>query len=505
MDAHDVVALVPELMLVLAAIVLLLVDPLLPRDGRRGLSWLGVAPCVTAIVVTWWTRDEVATYFNGAVVNDRFAVYFKILLLAVAIVAMLLSEKHLHLHDRLLSDYYALVLFTTVGMMVMVAAIDLVTFFVGLELMALSSYILAGFFRYDSKSIEASLKYFLTGSFASVFLLLGMALLYGTTGATSYYAIGDAIAAGDAPESVMVLAVVTLLAGFAYKVAAAPFHNWAPDVYQGSPTPAAAFLSVAPKIAVFATIIRFLTHMLSQQNDIWAPLFIVIAIGTMLIGATMAIVQTDLKRMLAYSSIAHVGYLLLALAAEGYADVSFGKAAILYYLAAYAFMNMGAFGVLVHLANRADFDYSLEKVSGIYRRYPWTAGIMTLFMLSLAGIPPTAGFFAKFYLFAAVVNSGLAWLAVIGVLFSLVSAFYYLRVIVYMYMRDPDTELEELNGRSVDLGAGLGLAALAVVALGIFPGPVLDNAQDAVHKMFTGPQPEAVQEADAAPGAAVAP
>lgn len=493
MDQYDIIAIIPELMLVLAAIVLLLVDPLLPRDGRRGLSWLAVAPCVTAIVVTWWARNEQDTYFSDAIVNDKFSVYFKILLLAVAIVAMLLSEKHLDINERLLSDYYALVLFTTVGMMVMVASIDLVTFFVGLELMALSSYLLAGFFRYEDQSIEAALKYFLTGSFASVFLLLGMTLLYGVTGFTNYYQIGDALSEGIAPENALVIAVVVLLAGFAYKVAAAPFHNWAPDVYQGSPTPAAAFLSVGPKIAVFATIIRFLTSMLGEQNDIWAPLLIVIAIGTMLIGATMALVQTDLKRMLGYSSIAHVGYLLLALAADGYADISFGRSTILYYLAAYAFMNMGAFGVLISLSNRLDIDFSLDGITGIARRYPWTAGVMTLFMLSLAGIPPTAGFFAKFYLLAAVVDSGLAWLAVIGVLFSLVSAFYYLRVIVYMFMRDAEEELKDMGQRSFDLNIGLGLAALAIILLGLFPGPVLDQAQDAARGMFSGPEPETAQ------------
>jgi NADH-quinone oxidoreductase subunit N len=443
-----------------------------------------MAPCVTAIIVVYWTRDEHESYFSHAIANDKFAVYLKILLLVVAILAMLLSEKHLHVRDRLLSDYYALVLFMTVGMMVMVMAIDLITFFVGLELMALSSYLLAGFLRYDDRSIEASLKYFLTGSFASVFLLFGMTLLYGTTGYTNYEQIGNAIRDGIAPESALIMAVILLLAGFAYKVAAAPFHNWAPDVYQGSPTPAAALLSVGPKIAVFATIIRFFQQMLSSQNDIWAPLLVVLAIITMLIGATMALVQNNLKRMLAYSSIAHVGYLLMALAADGYADISFGKATILFYLAAYSFMNLGAFGVLVYLANREDTDYSLDSIAGLAKRHPWASGIMTLFMLALAGIPPTAGFFAKFYLLAAVVDAGLAWLAVIGVLFSLVSAYYYLRVIVYMFMKEPEEEIEQDNGRSIDLSLGLGLAAIAVVVIGIFPGPVLDSAQDAVRGML---------------------
>ncbi|MHB1054630.1 MAG: NADH-quinone oxidoreductase subunit N [Thermoleophilia bacterium] len=482
---RDLIAIMPELMLIGSAIVILLIDPMLPEDGRRGLSWLGIFACVTAALSTWFARIDQFSSFSHMIALDRFAVYFKILLLVAAILAMLLSEKHLALRGRLLGDYYALVLLATVGMMIMVASIDLITFFVGLELMALSSYLLAGFFRYEERSIEAALKYFLTGSFASLFLLFGMAWLYGMTGATNFREIGDAIRVGPVPHEVLVIAIIMIVAGFGFKIAAAPFHNWAPDVYQGAPTPAAAFLSVGPKIASFAVIIRVFTVMLPGQSQIWVPLVIAMAIATMLIGATMALVQQDLKRMLGYSSIAHVGYLLLALVALGRTGRGIGESAILFYLAAYTFMNMGAFGVLVYLANSMKFRDRLDDIAGLAKRFPVVAAVMTVFMLSLAGIPPSAGFMAKFYLLASVVDAGYAWLAVIGVLFSLVSAFYYLRVIVMMYMREPETELEPTEGGSSwDLNLGLGIAVAGVLVLGILPTPILSAAQDAVVKMM---------------------
>ncbi|MHB1361058.1 MAG: NADH-quinone oxidoreductase subunit N [Thermoleophilia bacterium] len=487
---HQLLAIMPELMLIATAVVILLVDPLLPVDGRRGLSWLGIAASLTAAYATWISRGEEFTAFSHGIALDKYSVFFKILLLVVAAMAMLLSEKHLFLKRHLLGDYYGLVLFTTVGMMIMVEAIDLITFFVGLELMALTVYLLAGFFRYQERSIEAALKYFLGGAFASNFMLFGMAILYGLSGSTNYQEISDAVRLGPAPAGPLAIAVVLILAGFAFKISAVPFHNWAPDVYQGSPTPAAAFLSVGPKIAGFAAILKFFTLILGSQSGTWVPMMIALSLATMLVGATMALLQKDLKRMLAYSSIGHVGYLLLAVVATGHTGRNLGMAAILFYLAAYAFMNMGAFGVLVFMANRRPgFRDTLDDMAGLARRYPWAAAIMSLFMLSLTGVPPTAGFLAKFYLFSAVVDSGFAWLAVIGALFSLVSAFFYLRVIIYMYMREPETELVESGagleaGKSWDLDLGLAIAAGGVILLGILPAPVVNAAQDAVVKLL---------------------
>ena len=481
---HDLISIIPELMLVTTGIVIMLVDPLLPPDGRRGLSWLGIFACLTAGISAWLSSADQFSSFNHAIAIDRYTAYFKILLLAVAIMAMLLSEKHLYLKKRLLGDYYALILFMTVGLIVMTEAIDIITFFVGLELMAYCSYLLAGFFRYEERSIEASLKYFLTGAFASNFLLMGLAILYGTTGATNYQEIGGAISAGMVPSEMLAVVIILLLTGLGYKVASAPFHNWAPDVYQGSPTPAAALLSVGPKIAAFAVIIRFFNIMLSGESDTWVPMMIALSIATMLVGSTLALLQRDLKRMLAYSSIAHVGYLLLAVIASGQSLRDVGTSAVLFYLAAYAFMNMGAFGVLVYLANNTVFGYSLDEIGGLYRRFPWAAGIMTVFMLSLAGIPPTAGFVAKFYLLASVMNAGYAWLAVVGVLFSLVSAYYYLRVIVYMYMREPERELEPTGEKSWDLNLGLGIAVAGVLVIGLVPGQILNAAQEAMVKVL---------------------
>lgn len=482
---REIIAIIPELMLIGTAVVILLIDPMLPAEGRRGLSWLGIFSCVTAALSTWFVRADEFTSFNHTIALDKFTVFFKILILVVAIMAMLLSEKHLALKGRLLGDYYALILLTTVGMIVMVSAVELITFFVGLELMALSSYLLAGFFRYEERSVEAALKYFLTGSFASLFLLFGMSWLYGMSGSTNFREIGEVVRNGGMPTEALAVAIIMLVAGFGFKVAAAPFHNWAPDVYQGSPTPAAAFLSVGPKIASFAVIIRVFTIIIGSESEVWVPLMIAVSVATMLIGATLAIVQRDLKRMLAYSSVAHVGYLLLAIVATGETARSFGAGSLLFYLAAYSFMNMGAFGVLVYLANGARFSDGLDEVAGMGKSFPCAAAVMTVFMLSLAGIPPTAGFVAKFYLFASVVDAGFTWLAVIGVLFSLVSAFYYLRVIVYMYMREPETPLQrEAGGFSWDLNLGLGIAVAGVVVLGVLPGPFLQAAQDAMVKVL---------------------
>lgn len=478
------IAIMPELMLVITALVLLLIDPALPPGGRRGLSWLGIFACVTAAISTYMTRHEQFTVFNHGIAVDKYAFFFKLLFLAIAVITMLFSEKYLALKDRLLGDYFALILLATVGMMVMAEAIDLMTFYVGLELMAFSSYLLSGFLRYNLRSVEAALKYFVTGVFASTFMLFGIALLYGISGSTNFDQISNAVRLNGVNDAPLVAAVILILGGFAFKIAAVPFHNWAPDVYQGAPTPVTAFLSVGPKAAGFAALIKFFTLILEDQPAIWTPLMIAVAIATMLTGATLALVQRDLKRMLAYSSIAHAGYLLLAVIAAGEGASSFGSASVLFYLAAYAFMNLGAFGILAYLANSSRFGDSLDDIAGLGRHFPWAAGVMTLFMFSLAGIPPTAGFFAKFYLFAAVVDAGLVWLAVVGVLFSLVSAYYYLRVIVYMYMREPEAAPEKTGERSPDLSIGIALAAAGVVLLGILPSFVLEAARNAVTMML---------------------
>lgn len=475
----------PELMLVIAALVLLVIDPMLPADGRRGLSFLGIFACITAGISAWLTRNEVFSVFNHSIAVDRYAVFFKVLFPAMAVVAMLLSERYLSRHRRLLGDYYALILLATVGMMVMAEAVDVVTLYVGIELAAFSGYLLAGFLRNSLTSMEAALKYFLTGIFASAFILFGIALIYGATGSTNYLGISEAIRSGQAAQAPLVIAIIMLLGGFGFKLALVPFHNWAPDVYQGAPAPAAALLASGPKVAGFAAVIKLFIIALGSQSGTWVSLMIALSIATLLAGSTLALVQRDLKRMLAYSSIAHGGYLLMALIATGEMPISEGAPAALFYLACYTVMNLGAFGVVVWLENRLpDFDGTFEELAGLARRSPWIAGIMALFMLSLTGIPPTAGFFAKFYLFTAVVDAGLAWLAVIGILFSVVSAFYYLRVIVYMYMRSADGEAAADGGGSPDLNIGLALAALGVIVLGVLPGPVLDAARAAVGGML---------------------
>jgi NADH-quinone oxidoreductase subunit N len=356
-------------------------------------------------------------------------------------------------------------------------------FYVALELMAISSYLLAAFFRYRIRSNESSLKYFLTGSFASAVTLYGISVLYGLVGSTRYSAVVGVYAASGAPGSMsstsgLIFAAFLVAVGLAFKVSAAPFHMWTPDVYQGAPTPIAAFFSVGPKVAGFSVLITVFVRAFDHVSRQWGLLFIVLAVLTMLVGNLYALVQTNVKRMLAYSSIAHAGYLLTGLGALGWTGEPRAGYGMLIYLVAYTFMNLGAFGVLAYLKTESSdkFDYSLKQLAGLGRRSPWAAVLLSLFLLSLTGIPGTAGFIGKFYVFGGVVWAGLWWLAVIGVLLSAVSAYYYLRVIVYMFFREPE---EALAGRSPFTGGmavALALSALATLVIGLLPSWLWDAA-----------------------------
>ena len=397
---------------------------------------------------------------------DRFSALISALVCLASLLSCALS---IHYLDELRinhGEYYALVLFATAGMLVMVSAVDLLPVFLGLELMSIPIYVLAGFDRRKLRSNESALKYFLIGSFASAILLYGMALLYGVAGSTSFAAIRAGFSL-DNPIAVAGLGL--LVVGFGFKISSVPFHQWTPDVYEGAPAAVTAFMSVTVKLAAFAALLRVLALSFEPLGDAFANLIWVLAALTMVVGNVMAVIQDNIKRLLAYSSIAHAGYLLIGFVPgtpEGYASVVF-------YLVCYLFMNLGAFAVIVALANRGrDFE-NMESLAGLARTRPALAALMTLFMISLAGIPGTAGFMGKWQVFSAAVGSGHVTLAIIGVLMSVVSVYYYLRVPVLMYMREPGSEAPRQEIGFAEIGV-LGVCAVAVLYLGIVPNGWLD-------------------------------
>ncbi len=485
MQTPDIVTVIPELILLVAACLMLLVEPFF-RAGKIVSYALALLALVASIAMSLVLVGEDRQTFAGMLVLDNWAIFFKVLFGSAAVLTVLMSPRYLEAHRRHLGEYYALVLFAVIGMDLMAAARDFILLYVALELMAVSSYLLAAFFRYRIRSNEASLKYFLTGSFASAIVLYGISLVYAQAGATNFATVGQALGgiggqvAGGSAAGVM-LAVFLVAVGFAFKVSAAPFHMWTPDVYQGAPTPIAAFFSVGPKAAGFAAIMAvFIVAFPGNVGD-WGMLFIVLSIVTMLAGNLFALVQTNIKRMLAYSSIAHAGYLLAGVGAVGWGANTYPGQGIMVYLAAYTFMNLGAFGVLAYLKTQmpGKFDYSLKQLAGLGRRSPWAAALLSLFLLSLTGIPGTAGFIGKFYVFAGVVRADLVWLAVVGVLLSAVSAYYYLRVIMYMFFREPEEQYEVKRPISGGMAVALAVCAIAVIAIGVAPSWLWDAVTSA--------------------------
>lgn len=483
MKASDLITILPELILVLAACLILVVEPLLKKDKTASVA-IALTALIAAGVVALGLGGEPRSSFNHMVVLNDYARFFAMLFSAAGVLTVLMTPRYLEAYDRHLGEFYALLLFAVVGMDLMAASRDFIAFYVGLELMAISSYLLAGFLRYQVKSNEAALKYFLTGAFASAITLYGVSLVYGLTGATNYEQVGQALMASGNTTGVA-FATALVLVGTGFKVSVAPFHMWTPDVYEGAPTPVAAFFSVGPKAAGFSAILMIFVTVFAVSAGTWSALFIVLSLVTMAVGNLFALVQKNVKRMLAYSSIAHVGYLLAALGALGRGHDFLPGQAILLYLAAYTFMNLGAFGILAYLKTQSeDFDYSLADLAGLGRRAPWAAILMSLFLFSLTGIPGTAGFIGKFYLFNSVVRADLTWLAVIAVIFSAVSAFYYLRVIMYMFFREPEVEFatkEPING---PMAASLVLSAIGVLVIGLLPSAFWSAAQSAWGNMF---------------------
>jgi NADH-quinone oxidoreductase subunit N len=472
-------AVIPVICLAMAGLAVMLAESFRLKNESMPLGGLAIIGLVGAGAASIFLWDRTATSF-GVVTADNFALFVNLVLVAVGILTVFFTSQTAA-RDRLpAGEFYSLMLFSMVGMMLMVQASDLLLMFLALETMSIAVYVLTGIRRDQLASTEAAFKYFLLGAFASSFFLYGIAFIYGLTGSTSLDRVGSVIAAQSMSGNPMILlAVGLLLVGFGFKVAAVPFHMWSPDAYEGAPAVVTGFMSTGVKAAAVAAFARvFLTALEPMINE-WAPVLWVIAAATMIVGTVLGVAQTSLKRMLAYSSIAHGGYLLVGLVAGN--DV--GKAAILFYLAAYALTNLGAFGIIALLGARERANDDLRDYAGLWYSHPGLATLMTIFLLSLGGFPPTAGFIAKWYVFSAAVGAGYYGLAIIGVLSSVVSVFFYLRIVVMMYMSERDARPVPAPVTTMALTA-LGLAVAGVLYLGVLPTQVIDIAQDSVTTIF---------------------
>lgn len=467
-QAVDYIRLLPEIVLSIFGMIVMVVDPLL--DERRSQRTLGTIALVGSLATLGAVLFQ-AQYPGTAVWNmvqvDAFSVFFHFLVAAVTAVVILTSYEYMEVQEIRAGEYYGLILFGAVGMSLMSSAVELVLIFIALEISSISTYILAGFRRRSATSSEASVKYFLLGSFATAFFLYGVALMFGATGSTSIQTIGTVLTSQKIPL-LGYAGVALMFVGLGFKVAAAPFHVWTPDVYEGAPSPVVGFMSTAPKAAVFAVLLRimFEAHAPGRIALIW-----VVAALSMTLGNLGALVQDNVKRLLAYSSIAHAGYLLVAFAALP----DNGIPAAMFYTASYAAMNVGAFAVISHFGSAGERYVTLEDYSGLGRRSPLLAATLTIFLLSLIGIPITGGFFAKFYVFSAALQANLVGLVIIGVLNSAIGAYYYLRIIVVMYMREPRGEIS-VSPVPAGLGTALAISVAATIYLGVLPGRVLAYA-----------------------------
>ncbi len=463
----------PSGLLALTAILVLFWDLWIREEDRPQIAWLVVTGFVATGILSailWGRTDS-----SGPLALDSYALFFNCIFCLAGSLTTLMSGTYLEVTKIRQGEYYALILFAAVGMVLMAAATDLITIFLALETMSIAVYVLAGIWHQRLASNEAALKYFLLGAFASGFLLYGMALVYGATGSLQLASIAEHISANGS-STLLLVGMGLLLVGFGFKVAAAPFHVWTPDVYEGSPTTITAFMAVGVKAAAFAAFARVFLHTFDAVHTEWEGIVWGIAVLTMTVGNLTALVQTNIKRMLAYSSVAHAGYLLVAMVA----GKDLGGAALMYYLVAYGFMNLGAFGVLVALSQQGSPDEQNEELSdynGLGFRYPALGMAMAIFMLSLTGVPPLVGFTGKFYVFSAAVKAGYIWLAVIGVLNSAVSAYYYIRVIVHMYMQDSEHSLD-IQALRPALTAAIVIAAAGTILLGLFPSASVSLARE---------------------------
>jgi NADH-quinone oxidoreductase subunit N len=472
-------AIVPIVIVALTAIAAMLAEAFRQPGERMPIAGLGLIGLVGAAIASIFLWDSDAQSM-GVIRSDNFALFIDLVLCVVGILTMLFSHEVVEREHIPAGEYYALTLFAICGMMMMASATDLLVIFVALEILSLAVYVLTGIRRQSAVGAEAAFKYFLLGAFSSAFFLYGIAFAYAFSGSTRIDQIGTALLAqtAGAPSTSALLAVGFLAIGFAFKISAVPFHMWTPDAYEGAPTIVTAFMSTGVKAAAFAAFVRVFLSPLDPLQAQWIPVLGAVAGVTMILGTVVGVVQTNVKRMLAYSSIAHAGYLLLGIVAAS----SAGKAAILFYLLSYAVTNLGALGIVALLGTAQHQHDELRDFSGLWRSRPALAGLMTVFLLSLGGLPPTAGFIGKWYIFSAAIEEGHYWLAIIGVLTSVVSVFFYLRIVVMMYMTEgPDTVRPRVPAAAM---AGLALATFAVFYLGVLPARVLDLALDSIKNIF---------------------
>ena len=466
---QDFQYILPEIVLTAGALLLLIVDLFTSRQHQRVLGWCALAVLgATALTLLPFSGANLVVS-RGLLAIDGFAFFFKLIFLGAAAITVLMSSSYLEAEGLKVGEYYFLILCATLGMMFMASGIDLIAIFIGLETMAVAFYILVGYVKPNRRSNEAAVKYFLLGAFSLGLLLYGMSLLYGLSGTTNLRELTATFVAGES-DGLLLVAMILVIAGIGFKIAAVPFHMWAPDVYEGAPTPVTAFLSVGSKAAAFAMLLRIFFEGLPGFVEEWRPIFYALAIITMTLGNIAAITQSNIKRMLAYSSIAHAGYILIGVVA----GTPRGFTAIFVYLMVYVFMQLGAFAVVTMLRRENVAGDELKDLSGLYSRYPVAAFAMLFFMLSLGGIPPTAGFMGKFWLFSAAMESGYVWLAVVAVGNSAISLYYYIRVIVYMWIK------EEIAGPPIRVSpamvAALVITLVGTIVFGLYPRPLFELA-----------------------------
>ncbi len=466
----DLISLAPVLVLSVFTMLVMLTDLFIGKN-KSLLVFLSLTGLLMAAVSSFAKTGWPVHSFGGSYVVDHLSVFFTLVFCISSALAILISVEYNQREKIRVGEYYSLIMFCTVGMIILASSTDLIMIFLGIEIVSLCLYVLAGIRRGGVRSNEAALKYFLLGAFATGFLLYGMTILYGTTGTTKLAGIAEAISSGQTlSQPLMLMGVVLMILGFGFKVASVPFHMWAPDVYQGAPTPVTAFMAVGPKAAAFAAFFRVFTEAMPELASSWDMILSIVAVITMFVGNLGAIVQTNIKRLLAYSSISHVGYILIAIIARN----SLSSSALIFYMLVYAFMIFGAFGVVILIGREGKENLELKDYSGLGFQAPLLALCMTIFMLSLGGLPPLAGFIAKFYIFQAALNEGYVTLVVLAVLNSAISFYYYLRVIVFMYMKEPEGDFQ-ISLAPLTLLVVI-ISVLGTVNLGLFPGPVLSLA-----------------------------
>jgi NADH-quinone oxidoreductase subunit N len=484
-SSTDTLLLLPELFLTAAGLALLLYATVVKREHEARIAFLSIASLAATgllLGVSASLRKLPFVAFGGMFTVDRFAIYFKALVLLAAVATIVYSLRFVGASPYPAGEYYGLIVFTTVGMMFMASGTHLASIYIALELMALSQYVLAGYFKQETKSIEAGAKYFVLGAFSSGVLLYGLSLVYGATGTLALDGIAKAFStAGKSP--LLVVGIILTACGLFFKVASAPFHVWAPDVYEGAPTPISAFFAVGPKLAAYAIFARIFFSGFGARSADWSAVVAASAALTMIVGNVGALMQTNVKRMLGYSSIGHAGYALLGLLAygvgpsgsEGGSGAALGLQAILIYMAAYLLMNLGAFGLVILLESKGYAGESVDDFNGLAKKNPLAAAAMLVFLLSLAGIPPTAGFIGKWFLFAAAMKAGWMWLTVLAVLMSAVSLFYYFRIARAMYLVEGEGELTLREQPLV--GWAIAVCLAGTLAIGVFPQPIIAFAK----------------------------